>query len=110
MIETINAQGVFGGVDMFHSLHCLNGLRKVIQGRSDKQYDVLGEDFVRLHVNHCIEQLRQAIMCHGDLTPVTLMPVFNPSKNVLVLVGQTEYSHTCRDWDGLRNELRKRQF
>jgi hypothetical protein len=105
LTDAMNSKGVFGGVDMFHSLHCLNALRKAVDGRSDEQFDFLGKDFMRMHMDHCIEQLRQAILCHGDLTPVTLTPVFNPEKKILNLVGQTEYPHTCRDWVFLKGQM-----
>ena len=83
---------------MFHSLHCLNSLRKAADNQVDMQYQRLQANFTQLHISHCVEQLRQAILCHGDLTPVTLRPIYNPERNSLNLLGETEYLHTCRDW------------
>ncbi|KAF2176083.1 hypothetical protein K469DRAFT_755879 [Zopfia rhizophila CBS 207.26] len=62
---------------------------------------------MRMHVDHCIDQLRQAILCHGDLTPVTLRPVLmnDPSAD---LVGETERVHTCRNWKAIREWLTER--
>lgn len=64
----------------------------------DMLYPDLQQNFTQLHLSHCIEQLRQAILYHGDLTPVTLTPVYSEGSKVLNLLGQTEYERTCRDW------------
>lgn len=93
---------------MFHSLHCLNSLRKAVHNRVDLQYQGLQTNFTQLHISHCVEQLRQAILCHGDLTPVTLTPLFNEKRKILSLVGQTEYPHTCRDWNSFQELLHER--
>jgi hypothetical protein len=52
------------------------------------------------YVAHCIEQLRQSIQCHGDLTPLLLRP-FGEGENSL-LIG-TAQVHTCRNWDNFRS-------
>ena len=99
---------------MYHSLHCLDALRKTVaadergQKEMNTNYQKIQPNLPRLHLDHCIEQLRQAILCHGDLTPVTLRPVFHRETHVLALVGQTEYKHTCRDWVDLTTALKRR--
>lgn len=109
LTDTFNSQGTFGGIDMFHSLHCLNSLRKAVAGSMGHGIQGLQANYTQLHINHCIEHLRQAILCHGDLTPVTLKPVVHTDGNILDLVGQTEYPDTCRDWTSLRQEMDKRE-
>lgn len=108
--KAFNSQGIFGGVDMFHQLHCLNSLRKAVVNGRMEQFAGAQENMMRIHLYHCIGQLRQAIMCYGDLTPVTLTLVYNYERGVLNLVGQTEYEHTCRDFGGLQKELQSRRF
>ena len=93
---------------MFHSLHCLDSLRRMTGNRTMKSYERLQGNYVQLHVDHCVEQLRQAILCHGDLTPVTLTPVLNSKRGVLQLLGQTEYLHTCRDWKVVKEAVSRR--
>ena len=102
------SHGVYGGIDMFHSLHCLDSLRRAINHRTKMQYEALQANFTQLHLGHCVEQLRQAILCHGDLTPVTLTPVFQHERKILNLVGQTEYPHTCRDWTRFQKLMHER--
>ncbi|KAL9106115.1 MAG: hypothetical protein Q9227_008815 [Pyrenula ochraceoflavens] len=107
-----DVSGFYGSVDMVHNLHCLNTIRK----QFDPEYYETHLDAsmkhshrmkMRMHVDHCIDQIRQAILCHADLTPVTLRPVTmdDPSAD---LVGETERQHTCRDWRAVRKWLTER--
>ncbi|OCL05572.1 hypothetical protein AOQ84DRAFT_273195, partial [Glonium stellatum] len=81
-------------IEVFHSLHCLNMIRKEIY--RDYYADLISmRPFWKIHIEHCLEALRQNIMCTSDLTPLGLewvngiMPVF-------------EQPHTCRDFERLR--------
>jgi len=48
---------------------------------------------------HCVDYLRQVLMCHGDLTPITLF--YNESTDFVV--PNFRIKHTCRNfakiWD-----------
>jgi len=61
--------GYLASIAAFHQVHCLNVLRKY----SYLDYYVVTEpDFftsstLRTHVDHCIEMLRQVLMCNADL-------------------------------------------
>ena len=53
---------------------------------------------LKAFTDHCIEQLRQAAMCHGDVSlttffwdPTKSLPVFSPKRA----------PHTCIDWEQL---------
>ncbi|KAK4890133.1 hypothetical protein LTR27_011125 [Elasticomyces elasticus] len=95
-------EGYYGGPDMLHSLHCLNGIRKHLDMDYYKaSMPELSEEYQRMHLNHCLEQLRQAVLCHGDMTPVTLRPIVNQSGQTWALLGETEKMHTCRDGEAL---------
>ncbi|RFU73231.1 membrane ptm1 [Trichoderma arundinaceum] len=56
-----------------HSLHCINYLRKVAY---DKYYPTIRTEnkstvpTFSMHVDHCVEMLRETVQCQGDLTPV----------------------------------------
>ncbi|OAQ65413.1 hypothetical protein VFPPC_14065 [Pochonia chlamydosporia 170] len=56
-------------LDVYHSLHCVNMARRAID---DDYYhrNGEGEKVNRLHVEHCLDYLRQTIQCSGDLTPL----------------------------------------
>lgn len=84
----------FTGLEVFHSLHCLNTLRRALYP------EVYGHFFtessgpeMKNHVGHCLNHLRQSIQCHSDLTPMQWERVGNK------LILSTKTPHTCRDFD-----------
>lgn len=95
-------EAYYGGPDMLHSLHCINGLRKHLNmDHSRASMPALSKEYERMHIDHCLEQLRQAVLCHGDMTPVTLRPIRNESGELWALLGETEREHTCRNGEEL---------
>ncbi|KAG2148193.1 uncharacterized protein EDB93DRAFT_1103850 [Suillus bovinus] len=65
--------GYMATVEVIHQLHCLNMLRRASWG--DKHYyhgDVheTGEKF-RIHIDHCLDILRQFATCNGDVAMIT---------------------------------------
>ena len=61
------------------------------------------------HTNHCIEMLRQAVMCAADLTLEKLDPedITSPFKPQRGNSGWGNF-HTCRDWTRLAEMVRQR--
>lgn len=65
------------GIEGFHQLHCLNALRKALVTNYDYYWgSTYGFDppitFSR-HLNHCLDVLRQHLMCHVDLEAFTFV-------------------------------------
>jgi hypothetical protein len=102
---------IFARPDMFHSLHCLNAVRMALDAdyyskhkshhakleEDTKNSPIFPDNWNHIHIDHCLDQLRQAIQCHGDLSPV---PLYHYNDDVIGLgVGQT---HTCRRWEHMR--------
>jgi hypothetical protein len=89
------------GIEAFHLLHCLNAVRKSLITTYDYywgvQYGFTPPAVFARHLNHCVDVLRQHLMCHADLEPFT----FNWR------VGQTKpyadfaVKKTCVDFDYL---------
>ncbi|MCJ1475783.1 hypothetical protein MMC13_004447 [Lambiella insularis] len=93
--------GIEAAAEVFHQLHCLNMIR---------QYTWLdayatpppgldrSPEMSRTHVDHCIETIRRALMCVGDVTPVLVK--LDPKAP---LGAQAEFStfHKCRKFDKL---------
>ncbi|KAL7939306.1 hypothetical protein V8C35DRAFT_5404 [Trichoderma chlorosporum] len=83
-----------------HSLHCLNYLRKVAY---DKYYPTIRTEnkttvpSFNMHVDHCVEILRETIQCQGDLTPVP--HIWSEGKQMFL--ADTSLLHTCRDYSAL---------
>lgn len=110
--ERIAEEGFYGGPDVLHSLHCLNAVRKHLDLEYYADSMTLPPEYRRIHIDHCINHLRQAILCHGDLTPVTMKPVTANTSlpyPVTFYLGRTECEHTCRSTEALRNWVTARR-
>ncbi|KAK0378842.1 hypothetical protein CLIM01_03813 [Colletotrichum limetticola] len=53
----------------------------------------------RMHVDHCLDYLRQTVQCHGDLTPM----VFSWSDDAGRVVADWKEPHTCRNFNRVRS-------
>lgn len=99
-------------IEVFHQVHCLNTWLQSGNYRpeivNDTQYEdipVIPNDFRtsatanQLHADHCIETMRLALMCHGDVTPVLIH--VEPDAP---LGERADFSshHKCRDFEKLR--------
>ncbi|KAI0154554.1 hypothetical protein GGR57DRAFT_466020 [Xylariaceae sp. FL1272] len=93
-VHTADGKGVLITLDVYHSLHCLDLVRKAIDFR---YYYPTGQVpyFYRSHLDHCVDYLRQGIQCQSDLSPLKYaqsepnnitIPVFNGT------------AHTCRNF------------
>jgi hypothetical protein len=79
------------GVAMFHQLHCLQRIRDaIVQGDPGH------------HTRHCLNLLRQAVLCASD---TTLDPL-NSAKGTdgLGIV------HVCRDWQRVYDFVEENQW
>jgi len=50
------------------------------------------------HIDHCIDSIRQSLMCSSDITPIPWAWVEEHQKLEPVATGM----HTCRDFDAIR--------
>ncbi|KAH8760338.1 hypothetical protein F5883DRAFT_606203 [Diaporthe sp. PMI_573] len=96
-----HAGGYVVGIDMFHTLHCLNRLRKAFY---PDYYPENNSYRHRVHRDHCFEQIRQFIMCSGDMTLVpTRYSNFLGHGYV-----ESDVKHTCRAFEPLREWMHER--
>jgi len=88
-------------IEVFHQLHCLNLLRQDVH---KDYYAPLGGDTsapkedLRGHLDHCIDALRQFVMCQGDIGVFSFNYPFNDGDP------WPDYStpHTCRNFESIR--------
>ncbi|KAI9734739.1 MAG: hypothetical protein M1818_006726 [Claussenomyces sp. TS43310] len=81
---------------VFHQLHCLNAVRYAVWNETmDAEKERLHRETEVYHLDHCIDLIRQALMCAADITPF----VFGRDPRDGKLHGMTSNTHTCRDWD-----------
>ncbi|KAI0512697.1 hypothetical protein F5B22DRAFT_614882 [Xylaria bambusicola] len=88
-------------IEMFHQLHCLNLLR---QNAYKEYYAPLGGDIsapptkLRNHLDHCIDALRQFVICQGDIGVFS----FNFPLNDGDPWPNYSTPHTCRNFESIR--------
>ncbi|KUJ16675.1 uncharacterized protein LY89DRAFT_669143 [Mollisia scopiformis] len=89
-------------LDVFHQLHCLNMIRQTLRPDYYKPY-VPGEDgedllFGHHHIDHCVETIRQALVCASDVTVYT----WHWDYEVNAMRNQFATPHTCRNFEKIR--------
>ncbi|MCJ1227899.1 hypothetical protein MMC12_004558 [Toensbergia leucococca] len=99
-------------LDVFHQLHCLNAVRKTLYperytyddyylddgappGKQQRNYTSTDAK----HFDHCIDAIRQSIMCHGDIATVYWRWIAARE----VPLPRLEVTHTCRNFDKIRD-------
>jgi len=105
-------------LDVYHSLHCLNAIREMLK---PTLYNISNEEdpllkvnpaieklfsdsmWMRIHSEHCMDRIRQTIMCQGDLAP---SPIYSWSE-FPIPIGRTG-AHTCRKWEPIREWVNQR--
>ncbi|CAK1356547.1 uncharacterized protein RHO25_012310 [Cercospora beticola] len=82
-------------LSLFHQLHCLKYLRDLIYD-FDEGAVIPGarNEYQLMHGDHCIDYLRQVLICHGDLTPIRQH--WEPSLHAYA--AEQETVHQCRDF------------
>ncbi|KAJ9485782.1 hypothetical protein VN97_g7568 [Penicillium thymicola] len=65
--------GYMASIGGFHQMHCLNVIRKAtyLDYYTIHEPDFFTEPSARKHVDHCIEMLRQILMCSADMHLIT---------------------------------------
>jgi hypothetical protein len=103
-------------IEVLHTLHCLNELRiglspDYYRGRRQRKLHtgMLAVPISRVlvicnlnwwgdNLDHCIDQIRQVLMCNADLTPVPTMW----HDSILDHYIDADQVHTCRNFDAIR--------
>ncbi|KAF9803517.1 hypothetical protein IEO21_09655 [Rhodonia placenta] len=90
--------GFMATIEVSHQVHCLNMLRKHTYFDYYESSDISvadGPEVYRMHLDHCIEMLRQLILCTADVGVITydwVQGYSRPYPNFNTL-------HTCRNAD-----------
>jgi hypothetical protein len=88
----------FAGLGVFHELHCLKRLRQYTW--KEHYFPDISENderLNRLHTDHCLEILRQAIMCRADISLFTLQW----SEDSLHPRADFSQEHECVDFEAI---------
>ncbi|KAL8743794.1 MAG: hypothetical protein Q9190_003889 [Brigantiaea leucoxantha] len=100
--------GYMASLEVFHQLHCVNLVRQYTHRDYYQDKAISFEDppdVLRTHVDHCLEILRQVVMCNSDLEVLTYNWVSIrtapwPNFNV---------EHKCRNFDAVLDWALKHQ-
>jgi len=85
-------------IDVFHQLHCLNTVRKALFPDIYPMINMtVPQDFA--HVDHCVDSLRQSIMCAVDVAPI----VFQWKPAAKAYKARGDVLHVCRNFEGIRD-------
>ena len=105
--------GFPANVEGLHHLHCLNLVRKGLYYNID-YYRAKGEGafinnstVVRYHVSHCLDIVRQQLMCTPD-TGLLGQVWWDPEAPKAFVDFNTE--HKCKNYDAIREWARVRQL
>ncbi|EME78256.1 uncharacterized protein MYCFIDRAFT_157089 [Pseudocercospora fijiensis CIRAD86] len=91
---------IAGGFDTFHSLHCLNELRKRFYPEFYPPDGFHGP----VHDYHCINHLRQVLQCSSVATIIPSL--WRPT--VKIQYSDAAQPHVCRDFQAMHNFTRQR--
>ncbi|KAL0768502.1 hypothetical protein CaCOL14_009477 [Colletotrichum acutatum] len=100
-------------LSVFHQLHCVNHLRKALYpdeypGLWEYHEDgtVNHDTILALHWDHCVDILRQSIMCSADITPT---PFYYRARDDNVY-STLATRHHCRSFDSVKEWAKDRQL
>ncbi|THU86392.1 hypothetical protein K435DRAFT_683749 [Dendrothele bispora CBS 962.96] len=83
--------------DVFHTLHCLNIIRRALYPEH-YQHSAENLDLTRSHVNHCIDTIRQSLMCCSDVSPIVWR--WNETRNLSEF--RSDVVHECRNFEKIQ--------
>lgn len=100
-------------LSVFHNLHCLDSIRRALYFFVDAQWTAENNPYTQeedvlkvleqaggfdstdiVHLDHCIDVLRQSLMCDSDIAPF----VFQPSDKWGEIRTMGHTVHQCRDF------------
>ncbi|KAE8371879.1 hypothetical protein BDV26DRAFT_298386 [Aspergillus bertholletiae] len=84
-------------ISAFHQMHCLAIIYNALFSKNHAGHH--HRDDHGAHTKHCIDYLRQSIMCASDATLETAA-VLGDGSSVMAVDGWNN-THQCRDWDSL---------
>ncbi|KXG51447.1 uncharacterized protein PGRI_094590 [Penicillium griseofulvum] len=97
-----DGSGYYGILDVFHQLHCLKYVRHFIF--QDYYNDTM--PWTPTHVDHCIDSIRQNLMCNADLSLMT----FHWVDDDMAPKPLFRRTHECANWENIQEWASKRSF
>ncbi|KAI1262686.1 hypothetical protein F5Y18DRAFT_396998 [Xylariaceae sp. FL1019] len=102
-------------LSVYHSLHCLKKVKKMLfkeYYHSDKSDEAMARE--EKHVDHCVEYIRESLMCKPDLSMVTFRWINNTAqhddKTAFYPTNFDADMHFCANWEHLDSWASERVF
>ncbi|QUC23353.1 uncharacterized protein UV8b_07594 [Ustilaginoidea virens] len=97
----MHGDSYLGLVEVFHHVHCVDFIRKYIFKEHYPDWRNLGgpPEAVLGHVDHCIDLLRQKVLCDAD---VGLM-AYSYDPETKFAKARTSNMHMCRDFQAIKD-------
>ncbi|CAK7198510.1 hypothetical protein SEUCBS139899_001171 [Sporothrix eucalyptigena] len=98
-------------LDVFHQLHCLNMIRMALrpdhykghtalQDRTFSRHEDADEElFGTDHIDHCMDSIRQSLMCNAD----TSVLVWSWDAATRANIPHVDVAHVCKNFDKIRS-------
>jgi hypothetical protein len=101
------------GLEVFHQLHCLNHLRKLLDPDHYQLHNNLSSTELlsaKEHMYHCIDSIRQSLMCSADVSTIywEWYPEANGGKGLTAPNART--AHVCRDFGKIQKWAAKHRL
>ncbi|KAI5370337.1 Putative mycotoxin biosynthesis protein UstYa [Septoria linicola] len=93
--------GYVAGLDVLHTLHCVNMLRKALYKDHYQEHQHGSAKFQQYHIDHCLDIVRQNVQCNGDLTLIPTRWWEGMGKNGRNFI-ESDQVHTCRNFAKIR--------
>ncbi|KAH7075836.1 hypothetical protein BKA63DRAFT_565888 [Paraphoma chrysanthemicola] len=90
--------GYLGALNVYHELHCVKRLHQYMY--PDYYFPNLSKHERRLnflHSQHCLDIIRQSIMCHADTSLITM----RWGQSGAIPLANWTYPHQCVNWEKL---------
>jgi len=99
-IRLPDGSGYLGTLNVFHELHCVEQMYEWLY-RDIYLPDITPMEYKDQvgHLEHCLEALRESVMCHSDLSIVSMRW---GHKQALPLANWTN-PHVCKNWDAVQD-------
>ncbi|KAI0187900.1 hypothetical protein EV127DRAFT_435571 [Xylaria flabelliformis] len=109
-LELKDGTGYLGTLGVYHELHCIKRIRRWIY--RDYYYPNATDDEYNermTHAEHCLEFIRQAAMCHGDITVTSFKWLHDRDGHVIEPTTKEGALHQCVRWDTLSGWAKSRR-
>ncbi|KAI0897595.1 hypothetical protein F4806DRAFT_407258 [Annulohypoxylon nitens] len=107
---SVKLPGLHGSLvwmDVSHQLHCVKYLRQwIYRDHYHPEVDIEEIPHWLLHIDHCLDLIRQALMCRADTSLMTFRWEADRREPMLKLESP---EHVCVDWKDLMGKVESRR-